>query len=460
MTLTQQQQQNWSVWEERWQALSQTLADLASYYDGLPSDFHRKKTLSHLVTHLQAFGDKQFNFFLKGFIPQIKPILLPSGVFQPEYVFSATLDQISHDLEVIQRAANARLPICPKRMRDTLDIADKLAWKYLKPALDANLVEEGTTVLTYFQKSPSIRLIPYAPVALIGIPPTAILRSRENTTDDTLVAQDLLTTAHEVGHYVYRHGTFNGKPIYRELADRINNIHPECKHWLEEICADTFCLLSGGAVTALSSQDLALHYYSLTEFFKDDGEHPPPKWRPYIYVKVLKEKGNGQMDQIADDLSRRWDDHRNYRKDSGQIELDDHVIALELEITDTEPVDRIISEVLDIFKDVKLDSSDKDSVVDNLYRNFRDKFVNRENENYWENWEAPQELDLGDPDKSWEGWLAKEEFFPQYDNHVPPSDAEISAGTEEAIFEPPTGDWLPVAYCAGWTTKIGNHSGG
>jgi hypothetical protein len=360
-------------------------------------------------------------------------------------------------------------------MRDTLDIADKLAWKYLQPALEANLVEQGTTVLTYFQKSASIRLIPYAPVALIGIPPTAFRTPGAETTDDTLVARDLLTTAHEVGHYVYRRGTFNEKPIYRELAERIKDILPQYKRWAEETFADSYAGEVGGAVTALSSQDLALRYYSKREFFKDDGEHPPANFRPYIYVKVLKEKGNGQMNRIADDLRIRWGHRRGNRITelvSGQIEfenedqpeLGDGVISLGSEITDTEPVDKIISKVLDILNEVPLDSSDKDSVVDSLYPNFKAKLKLIDQETVVPlqelklNPEVPEEDQL----KPWEEWIKKEKFFPGNNNEVPVAGV-IDAGSEVEItsnLEPTEDYWIHLAYCAGWSTKIGNHSGG
>jgi hypothetical protein len=356
-------------------------------------------------------------------------------------------------------------------MRDTLEIADRLAWKYLQPALKAKLVEKGTTVLTYFQKSPSIRLIPYAPVALIGIPPTALLRS------DGVVARDLLSTAHEVGHYVYRHGTYNEKPIYRALAEQMkdNPIPPEYEHWLEELYADLYGGLSGGAVTALSSQDLALQYYSLPEFFKDDGEHPPPNWRPYIYVKVLKKMGQGE---IADALCEEWNKHRNSRKDridtekdsdkikfegdrielsnrikakdsdkikfeeGDRIELGNSAISFGSEIDVTKPVDRIISAVFDILEELNLVPSDEVSDVNNLYDNFAYDLL------------PLPELELGDPDESWEKWTKKENFF---SNNEIPEMGVMGAGSKQ----PPEKDtWIPVAYCAGWTTKIGNHSGG
>ena len=44
----------------------------------------------------------------------------------------------------------------------------------LDVAFECKLLKEKCTAVTYFNKSPHIRVIPYAPVALIGIPMTSI----------------------------------------------------------------------------------------------------------------------------------------------------------------------------------------------------------------------------------------------------------------------------------------------
>ena len=110
-----------------------------------------------------------------------------------EYVLEATARQVGFDIDVMLRSMGQREPgISTAAMRETLDLADKLAADALAGAVRSRLIEE-TAVLTYFQKTPTIRLLPYVPLALIGIDLTAIHDRAQ-----------LLAIAHEVGHHVYR----------------------------------------------------------------------------------------------------------------------------------------------------------------------------------------------------------------------------------------------------------------
>ncbi|WP_420641624.1 hypothetical protein [Candidatus Leptofilum sp.] len=226
--------------------------------------------LSELLLHLKTFGEGHFNYFHDLFVDPSKE----SKDYPPEYVYSLILDQISFDLTVIEQAANQRLSQSPK-LYNTLKKADGMAKLALAPAF--NDFELGDTIfITYFQKSASIRVIPYASVALIGIPYTTLTESR-----------DFLAIPHEVGHYLYWRGEVNGRSLQQVLTQAVSK-NTDWFDWLEEIFADVFGCLVAGPVIALSFQDLQLRR-TPADFIEDDGEHPVPILRPNIYTQVLKE---------------------------------------------------------------------------------------------------------------------------------------------------------------------------
>src|SRR5712692_7881671 len=193
-----------SIWQARWQALDQTLADMDARYTEVANDVPRMNTLRTLGQSLRQFAADQFNFFYDGFgfgnpKPKYRLKTLPQDNYPPEHVFAVTLEQIGFDIEVIQRAANQRIAAeeqaknGPCAAKDALAQADVLAYAALKPAQDNGLLPyERPTVVTYFQKDTSIRVVPYAPVALIGVPFSC-----------TTVPTDFLAIPHEVGHYVF-----------------------------------------------------------------------------------------------------------------------------------------------------------------------------------------------------------------------------------------------------------------
>jgi hypothetical protein len=250
---------------------------------------------------LKAFAEGQVGYFTSGSIPWGDYPEYP-----PEYAFKVTLDQIAYDLEVIRRAAGQRI-LGSRAMTTALRIADKLAWEALNPVVDRvenpvegeeKLLPHGTTVITYFDKSANIRVIPYARVALVGIPftcaPVRHNLSGISPADVTILAQDYLAIPHEVGHYVYRHSRKVQKKILVDLYDKIKEEKRKRAlcffRWVEEIFADVYGCLIAGPWIALDFQDLQLTA-SKDRFVKDDREHPVPALRPYIYTRVLEKMG-------------------------------------------------------------------------------------------------------------------------------------------------------------------------
>ncbi|NJN55366.1 MAG: hypothetical protein HC804_11775 [Anaerolineae bacterium] len=161
-----------AIWDSRWNALAEAIQVTLTYTP--PSgEVDRQNTIISLLRALKDFGDKQYRFFRNGF-NSAQPWLMASTVFTAEYAVRQTLDQIAFDLVAIERARNQRIHgLTSAAARAALIKADILAYQALKPAIAAKIID-NTSVLTYFQKAASVRVIPYANVALIGIPYTCI----------------------------------------------------------------------------------------------------------------------------------------------------------------------------------------------------------------------------------------------------------------------------------------------
>jgi len=425
----QQQGSDLTIWEQRWIDLDGVLQDLGDFFG--PStllNFTRKETLHNLVQCLQSFARDQFYFFYDGLNGQHK--LLPSAEFPIEFVLQAVIAQMTYDLEVILRAADQRIS-ASQHMKRTLDTADKLAWKALQPAKDYGWISQDTTVLTYFQKSPAIRIIPYTSIALIGIPFTTVAIDR-----------DYLAIPHEVGHYVYRNGTFEignaRKPIFRVLDQELTASPPWLKTWLEEIFADVYGALIGGPVIGLSAQDLAMQA-SLQEFTdnEQDKTHPTPILRPDIYTHVLE--------MTSGKLASRW----ARKRDSRPVQPITVTAQREVLIQAVDKAVELLQEMVPVTKWTEDVGSKED--VETLFDKFKGFVADTEN-----NGVPLEELKPCITEELWLKWIQREKFF---ENGSPPSvPAEIRSGIEDDLKREPNDTWLHVALAGGWSTKIGNHS--
>ncbi|MBK7897015.1 MAG: hypothetical protein IPJ90_19450 [Anaerolineaceae bacterium] len=267
------------IWQNRMDALTAQLDATASQLANSPSPSN--DALLALTQSLQTFGPDQFHFFMKGFTTNQ---LLPAMKLPAEHVLRATLDQIAFDLTLIRRIYQQRQETGGQA---TLTQADKLAQAGLDVAVQAGLLPQ-TAVLTYFNKSANIRIIPYAPLALVGLPYTA-----------THADLDFLAIPHEVGHYVYHHAPGLAAHLHAHIP-----LYPEwANHWLEEIFADVYGTLVAGPVAGLSLQSL-LRDNAQAQFVADDGEHPVDAVRPYIHSTVLRQLNNSKA---ADALDAAWE---------------------------------------------------------------------------------------------------------------------------------------------------------
>lgn len=280
-----------TVWSKRWQTLDQVMEDTYNDYTSRRTVSVEAETavngLLQTLNCLRAFAADQFTYFHDGFFgAAAEPAA--SQKYPPAYVLMTTLDQVGYDLRVLTSALNQRFSPSAE-IQATLNKADALAQEALKPAAALGL--DGIRAITYLQKSPSIRVIPYANVALIGAPYTAVS-----------VPRDYLAIPHEVGHYIFWHGTFNGQTIATYLKNASVQQEAWAYRWLEEIFADLYGCHVAGPALALSFQDLQLQLPA-HEVYTDDGDHPVPIIRPDIYHKGIKAAG---WPSWAQTLDERW----------------------------------------------------------------------------------------------------------------------------------------------------------
>jgi hypothetical protein len=309
-----------TFWHYRWHSLHQALCNLRKSILEHPDDnlCREKQLFGHLLNNLETFAGKQFYFFFLGFggerdcaltfdIPENFEVSSPpqqlehSVAYPSDHVLRVTIDQISYDLTAIQQAWWQRSYSHSSDSVSSLKLADKLGEDLLKPMLFSDLNDTSdvsgfihpTSVITYFQKSPSIRLIPYANIALVGIPYSATGTEK----------RDLLSLSHELGHYVYWHGSVKGKRLPHMLSHMVRDEAEYARNWIEEIFADIFGCLAWG-VPAPAAMALDMIRDNATEHHVlDDGEHPPDAIRLTTYIEALRQATLVDVKQL--DLNRR-----------------------------------------------------------------------------------------------------------------------------------------------------------
>lgn len=294
-----------AVWKQRWDALETMIEALRNRFEAEEvKDLKHLDTLRTLLDGLQDFAKCQFAFFFDGFGNNTFIKLDPSDKYPADYTLRITVNQIAHDVDLIQRIGEQRTIMAGRQeaqrpLLETLDMADWLAAAALAPVLSAQ-AGPAPVVLTYFQKSMNVRIIPYARVVLIGIPTTCLVAKR-----------DFLAIPHEVGHYLYWCHTMveDGLPkspyssqLVKEFLDKKFDQAP-LHEWQEEIFADIYGCIVGGPVMGLSSQ-CTENEQPADWFIQKDRAYPFAVIRPYIYIQVLAQMGMAKASQA---LSKRWE---------------------------------------------------------------------------------------------------------------------------------------------------------
>jgi hypothetical protein len=488
-----------TIWEDRWKALEGVLDKMKTEYNS--ASFPRRKTLEALTLCLRAFAESQFRFFHDGLNTEgdIGPYnLQPSADYWRRYAATTVLNQVQHDIEAIQRIAyqrETRLGI-----GEALNKTDKLAQMALQPAIDKSLIGDAEfgglaknlTAVTYFQKFSAIVHIPYAPVALIGIPATAMA-----------VPRDYLAIPHEAGHYVYRHGrlpdNYAGICLKASKGEHVEDALRRCARellrqaklptelydktgtfrWLEEMFADIYGCQVAGPVIALDFQDLQLQK-KREQFITLDDDHPTPLFRPDVYAKVLAAKG-GAWAAMAERLYRKWHATTNVGGNEdvvgGEQEFKTKwglevkaLISPATSLLDSYPVDAVIVLILELLNGIQNDwSGDLGSFAGNA-----DALTNDEATALYNNSAAhlnsqvgeappppeltasPSVMDVDDARagdaatqirKIWAEWIKSEKIF---GGNPPPSrPGEIQHG-KPATPAGRANAWIPILKARGW----------
>jgi hypothetical protein len=379
-----------AIWNGRWHALEQNMTDVLTPLNDKEEKAGWEITLASTLACLQAFGKKQFCFFQNGFQ---NGRLVDSPRLKAEYAIRQTLDQISFDLAALRKVQSQRHPdLSTPRERQTLQLADQLAYRALQPAIDAGLVYI-TTALTYFQKATHVRVIPYAPVALIGIPYTctgiydAGAELVPNSPDSTHTARDFLAIAHEIGHHLFWHGKQENIPLRSLLRSRLSSRPTWRMAWLEEVFADIYGAMIAGPVLALDFQELI---YDNPDLEEDDGEHPVGASRPFVYIDALKrikdKDGKLKYAHSPSALEEKWKASREKRDkmDSFRPKKGDTSAAVSLDEARLD-LHEVIEAILELLQPMEAARQDETWSADsadpdiNLYQTFRDEVLTQPN---------------------------------------------------------------------------------
>lgn len=326
---------DWQLWEDRYCAVRRRITLLHEQVKaGGPGPVPRQETFDVLLPKFRDFADSQFNFHYHGFNPRAGAgfRLEPSIRYPEDFVLQGILDQVAFDVKVLEGAWYQRvLANHDNATKETLETADKLAYLALLPAIwhkllpyddgGTNPLEKELTVLTYFQKAPNIRVVPYAAVALVGIPFTTAAEY-DSGRSAAGNARDLLAIPHEMGHYVYGHGLNANGRLQVALQHVLQGKPDWLLTWAEEIFADAYGCFIAGPVMARDFQDL-MRDNDVSSLLVDDGEHPMPVLRPLLYCDALKifaehVYGKGAAEQsdlwaFAQEADERWMAHLGHR---------------------------------------------------------------------------------------------------------------------------------------------------
>ena len=281
------------LWVRRYNGLK---AMMGQVDNALNQKFLGVEALGCVIDGFKLFAEGQYTYFRTQ---------QPPPTYQRELGLRITLNKLSQDLEVIERIACQRSASRTNAtLAKRLALTDALAYEAMRPVF-GDLLHEGATVLTYFQKSPEIRVIPYTNVALIGMPYSCLTEDR-----------DLLALPHEVGHYIYWNA-LNAKPsrflgsdlrvadlLQWQLRKAFPMLSDYALAWTEEAFADCYGAWVAGPYLAKDSQDYEVEY-APTNLLRDDGEHPLPAIRPYSHIQMLRNQGQSGW---ADQLRSEWRD--------------------------------------------------------------------------------------------------------------------------------------------------------
>jgi hypothetical protein len=318
------------IWAERKKALDRAILETIEWaeselgaHKGARDSFENGQLEACLqsLRALRHFGSAAFEFFGDVFQDEAAQ---PEGGLAPQYVFRTLMDQMSIDLNVLQKAMFQRRRGSDGSMMEqakTLGLADSLALNALRPALESGYIK-ASAVVTHLAREFDVRLIPYYDVVLIGIPYSTY-------NDNGVPTLDFLAIPHEVGHFLYERGKVPGTDMYVEdvVLEKTGLGRGDWRYnWLEELFSDAYGCLVAGPVNVFSFQKL-LQDSSPDELREDSGEHPIPILRPLIQTQMLRRITDAQAKPIfinvpdrLDEAWREWVGDGDVLADSYQLQ--------------------------------------------------------------------------------------------------------------------------------------------
>ncbi len=272
--------------------LRQTASSVEDWYE-----LTQINALNILLQNLYAFGDVQIKLSFRALTIKGHRQTKNPKVVQTDQL-RLVLNQMSTDLEIIQRALDQRKRIDGRSTSQghALLTADVVTAQAMKPARGNLLQNRYVRVVTYLSEVMGIRVLPYdQDVILIGIPFASVAGSNLNTKQGNIrqINWDFLALPHEVAHYLYRYFTDEQPSLEVQLHEKLEDhfghdqVPAWIENWVEEIFADVYGCLLAGPISVFGLQDI-LSDATETEIITDNAHHPIPALRPFIGSNILR----------------------------------------------------------------------------------------------------------------------------------------------------------------------------
>lgn len=274
-----------------WQCLGETLNHVIdSTEKALPSGARDERLMRAAFQQLRGFTQGQLRYFLAHPSP---------ARYSSDYALGSLFHRAQQDLALLERAAHQRA-WGPLIVQESLARADQLARLALEPA--SRWLDQDLIPLTYFSPTPCVRLLPYAPIALIGLPYTGV----QAMADERYEPRDLLTLPRAAGAILLGHGALEEyDPLY-PLPESAG-APAWSRGWTGSVWMDVYACLIAGPLAALYAQDVQLQR-SEAEFFQAQVDRPAPLMIPKVYTRVLERMG---LSAWSASLYDRWSRHLN-----------------------------------------------------------------------------------------------------------------------------------------------------
>lgn len=278
--------------DEIWKQRVENLCLLIDHTEkAWPSGASDEKLLRALFQRLQFFYAGQMEYFFTH--PSPNPQL-----YTDDFAFQHTHQQAAQDLEILERAAHQRA-WGPLALQASLRRTDHFMRLALWPA--RKWFQEEISPLTYFTTQPSVRILPYAPVALIGLPyACANLQAAHSDWRDLLV---ILSAAGEVA-LKRGYSAQPGQPSFQDVLQRRIPAHAPSWHlrWAQTAFAAVYACQLGGPLAALYAQERALTLPNAA-ITQATLQQPAPIITQRFYIRTLERMG---LTEWAASLQERW----------------------------------------------------------------------------------------------------------------------------------------------------------